>query len=1178
MKYTDEQQKVIDLRNKNLIVSAAAGSGKTAVLTERIAAKICDSDNPASIDRMLIVTFTNAAAREMRERIGRKLREKLAEDPGNTHIRKQIAILHTAQITTIDSFCLFILKNHFEEIGFNPSFAVASENDLKQLGNEAFDETIEECFESGDEGFLDFVEMYAPNGKYGKLKELIFDLAAKADSFAYPYEKLESFRTNIESNVFDMDFVHFISDYENAFLKEALRFYSEAKALTEDSELTKHFDEACDKISLVEALIDGNFEYRNRVLSNIDRIEKIPLRYGSKKFDEEIKSAATNCLNNGWDVLKKLAKEFHYVDNSTFERLVKEGIYSSNLIIDFLIRYMKRYSDKKRDKGIIDFSDMEHLALDILVKNENGNLSPTETALAYRDYFDEVMIDEYQDSNDVQETLLSMISKKNENTGNRFMVGDIKQSIYGFRQAKPDIFRKKCETYSADESVRDVRINLSKNFRSREEVIDSVNYIFERCMIKEVGSVSYDKDEMLYVGNEDYPAANDNKTEVYCVFDDKETDEDSDGEVMEKGDKLSAVESEARLVAMRIKEMIESHKQVFDNDSKSMRDIRYSDIAILLRSTSGREVIFQNALKEAGIPAYVISKTGYYQATEVKLITGLLSVIDNPRQDLPLFGVMKSFIGGFSEEEIAKIRIISPRKRLLDSLNIYVQKGEDEELRARAELFVNEINGLRRESVYMSASEILQKILDKYDYERMVSSLPNGEQRLANIRLLIDTVDECEAQGQVSIHDFVKYLERITKTQVDMGEANILDENANVVRIMTIHKSKGLEYPVCFVSCMGTGFVVSKDRVMFDDDFGIGSQAFNLERRTMIDSPVKRAIAIKKKIEERGENLRVLYVALTRAKEKLIITGQLKKELEPKDKFGMIDLVSASNFMDIIYPIVQNESELFEIKKTDFEEADVYETVNETARYSLKKALEEIEPKSGFKEYQYSKESLEGMFVKTTVSELKKAAYLESENGENTLYHSEEKKTPKFVAEGEEEVGGSRRGSAYHRVMELMDFEHIYEGNMTENLRTHRRKMIDSLFIYEEDDELVSEGKIIGFLETDLSKRMSLAAKEGKLYLEQPFVLSVKASEVRSEFPEDEKILVQGVIDVYFEENGKLILMDYKTDRVDSAEELVRRYKTQLDYYSEALSRLEKKEVSEIYIYSFSLGEVIRIV
>lgn len=1169
MDFTDEQKKVIDSRNKNLIVSAAAGSGKTAVLTERIVNKICE-DESLSIDRMLIVTFTNAAAREMRDRIGRKLRERLSLDPDNSHLRKQIAILHTAQITTIDSFCLYILKNHFEEIGVDPAFAIGSEGEIKQISDDAFDEALEKEFERGDEDFINLVEMYAPKGKFKKFYELVTGIANKVDSSAYPYDTLEKFMVNDLDNVWEMPFVKYTKDYEDEYLKESLSLYKKVAELADGSFLVKHVEEAKDAISFIEGLIDGNYQKRFIAFNEYKRAK---LQYGKRNNtpeEEELKTLVDEQLKKARNIFDKLQKKYKDVTEDDFEESVKEGFTVTNSLVRFVIFYMHTFEDMKRDKGIISFSDMEHMALEILVNKEGDKLTPTQTALRYREFFNEVMIDEYQDSNDVQETILNAVSKDEELTGDRFMVGDIKQSIYGFRLAKPEIFKEKCIEYSK-EGERDERINLTNNFRSRREVIDAVNFVFERLMRESVGGVEYDESERLNFGKTDYPDSSADNTAELIFFG------KSDFEESEKYKDLSKDEIEAAIVAGRIKDMLDAKTEVFDTKSEKMRAMKCSDVAILLRSmTNGRDVIFQKALKNVGLQGYVISKAGYYSAWEVQLILSFLSIIDNPRQDMPLLGVMHSFIGNFDEEEIAKIRLFGKKKRLIDSLYLYILEGSDEEIKKKVIRFTDDLEELRKQALYMSASDMLRIIFEKYEYTVMVSSLPGGEQRLANVNLLAETADEYEEQGIFCIHDFVKYIEKL-KARQDMGEANMLDENADVVRILTIHKSKGLEYPVCFVSGLHSEFMGIKDTILLDEELGIGGDTFNLEKRIKGVSPVRKAIAAKAKISGIGEEIRVLYVAMTRAREKLILTGMLDEDLNDKDSLSFVDIADSSSYMKMIYPIIKEQKELFEITKVVPEDCEIKEVFDETERISKKDILEKISTKSDFKEYVYPHESLDNLFVKTTVSELKKAAYLEREDGENTLYHAEERKVPKSISQTETQNGGAARGSAYHRVMELMDFENIYEGNVTDNLRAHRKKMIDNLFIYEEDDALVSEKKILEFLDTDLSHRMSRAAKEGKLYLEQPFVLSVNAKEVRDEFPSDEKVLVQGVIDVYFEEDGKLILMDYKTDRVDSAEELIKRYKTQLDYYSEALSRLEKKPVSEILIYSFALGEVIKV-
>ncbi|MBO6089624.1 MAG: UvrD-helicase domain-containing protein, partial [Lachnospiraceae bacterium] len=704
MKYTPEQQKVIDLRNKNIIVSAAAGSGKTAVLTERIASKICDSKNPSSIDKMLIVTFTNAAAGEMRDRIGKKLRERLAENPDNTYIRKQIAILHTAQITTIDSFCLYILKNHFEEIGVDPAFRIANEGEKTELLHEAFDETIEESFERGDEEFLNLVEMYAPKGKFSNLRDMVFELARASESTLYPYDTLEGFITDGVGDVWNSPFVKFLIEYENNFLKAALASYKKAAEILEGTDLLKHIGEVNTKISFIEGLLESDFAFRLRAFKDIPKVD---LRYGKKAFDahsEDVKPVAEELMGYGKEILAYLTKKVHSTDFDSFEKQVKDGYYTSNALIKTTLSFMKNFAEKKRDAGIIDFTDMEHMALEILIDKETGE--PTDTAKRYREFFDEVMIDEYQDSNDVQETILSVVSRHDDSIGNRFMVGDIKQSIYGFRLAKPEIFREKCEKYSKDEEARDVRINLSHNFRSRSEVIDSVNFIFERCMKASVGEVKYDEDERLNLGKTDYPESRSNNKAEFMYFLESQRKEN------ENTSDLNNVEFEARMVAQRIKELKAANTEVYDVKEDRMRPMKYSDIAILSRAlSSNKDIIFQNALKEAGIPAYVISKTGYYNSREVQLILNLLSIIDNPRQDIPLAGVMMGCFGSFDASEMVFVRSHASEGDLYDSLKEAAADEGNKELAAKCKAFINMLEGYRERSAYTPIHELVDRII-----------------------------------------------------------------------------------------------------------------------------------------------------------------------------------------------------------------------------------------------------------------------------------------------------------------------------------------------------------------------------------------------------------------------------------------------------------------------------------
>lgn len=1173
VKYTDDQQKVIDSRKQNIIVSAAAGSGKTAVLTERIAKKICgepgkkqEIEELSHIERMLIVTFTKAAAREMRERIGKRLRKELESQPDNVHIRKQIAILHTAQITTIDSFCLYIVRNHFEEIGLDPSFKIAPEEDLADLSQMAFDLVIEESFQSQDNSFLDLVECYAPKGNYGELMNLVDGLAGKANSKPYPLEWLNELIMPGDADPDKMEFKKFVESYEEKMLKSAKKSADLAAEITNNTVFTKHYDVATTISRFLDSMISGDFAFRT---SHINTLEVIRLSYGAKKFtddEKEIKDQAGQLIDYAKNVIKKLAKSFHSYDYDTEMQLVKNSFYYANALINLTKRYLVAFEAIKREANCVDFSDMEHLALKILVRDEEGKKVPTETALKYREYFEEIMIDEYQDSNEIQETILSIISREQENDPNRFMVGDVKQSIYRFRLADPTIFLRKYKEYK-DAEAGSEKIDLSMNFRSRQEVIDSVNDIFEKCMIPEIGGVDYsDENSRLYLGANYPDNESNNKTEV-LIFQNssKETG-------------LNDKEFEAKMIALRINELFKEGYKVSDLKTGNTRDIKYSDIAILLRGTENKATIYLNELKRAGIPAFVISKNGYFGTTEVSLILSLLTIIDNPRQDMPLFAVLKSFIGNFTDDEVAKIRVNQGRRRLYDSLVKYSQEGAEEELRNKTNKIINEINVFRKQAVYTSAADMLDKLFDYYDYIAMVQSLPGGEQRAANMKLLQDSVYAFEAEGKYGVHDFIKYIEGRMNKDIDMGEANTLSENDNVVRIMTIHKSKGLEYPVCFVSSLGSRFGGRTGKVAISDEFGIGIGSFDPVNRTRLDTLNKKAIELKNKEDELGEEIRVLYVALTRAKEKLILTGKYDNK-NVLTEYDSAVLYGAGCFMDIIYPVVKNQKDQFDIRNVFVDELAFDEVISQVNREADLSALKEIPAEGSANEFKYPHDSLDTLFTKTTVSELKKAAYLEREDGENTLYHEEEVKIPRFVKEdNSNDIGGALRGTAYHRVMELMDFDGIYEGdNLSDKLSEHRKKMVESLFIEEEMDALVGEKKIMDFLNTEVSHRMSKASKEGKLYLEQPFVLSVEANQVREEFPTEEKILVQGVIDVYFEEDGELVLLDYKTDRVDNAKELIDRYKTQLDYYSQALSRLEKKRVKEILIYSFALGEVIEV-
>lgn len=1181
MKFTDEQLKVIDSRGQNLLVSAAAGSGKTAVLTQRIIKKVCDDPKEVPIDRILIATFTEAAAEEMKIRIGRELRKRLSEDPSNARIRKQLGLIYNARITTIDGFCKYLIDNHFQEIGVDPSYRIADETESKLLKTDALDETFKELFDSEDEDFLFLLETYAPNGKMKIIRDCVFEFADFTESLPFPEKWIEEEAENIK-NYTAADFensslVKFVINYEDALLKECIDKLDEAISLSSsEGGPIKYKDVLMSDYGKVSNLKQASFTQKYD-LYNTFSFDRLP---GGKNtdFDQEVLERVKGLRDAVKEIIKELKDKIFFAPADVLaEREISSG-KTKLAFISVTKKYMENFKIFKKEQNLIDFSDMEHLAIKLLLKEENGELVPTDTAYFYRDYYEEIMVDEYQDTNSVQETILSVLSKQTEDFGNRFMVGDIKQSIYGFRLAKPDIFIEKYKNYSMDEG-RDLRIDLSKNFRSRREVVDAVNRIFESIMSEDVGNIEYDDAAHLYVGA-DYPEVEtDNTCEVLALTDSEEV-------------KLNSAEStvlEAAVIAAKIKELY-NNAEVYDKDKECVRKATYSDMVILLRTASGVDGIYREELEKCGIPAYVVAKTGYFKAKEVVTMLNLLKIIDNPRQDLPLMGVLHSEIGSFTESEIAKIRALGGKKLLLyGNLLIYAQDGTDAKCRFKCKQFLDELEMWRQKSEYLRVYELIDEILDYYHYVEIQAALPGGEQRRANLRILSERARIYENTGYSGLFNFTRYIMKMQDREADYGEAGILDDNSDVVRIMTVHKSKGLEFPICFVA--GTGRRLGNSfqdegSLDCDEEMGIAVRAFDEKNSVLYETLKKSCFSAKNGITERGEDLRILYVALTRAREKLFIVGKYKDSKRNQTnmnsyagKLTLHEKLKATSFLDMIMPVAIRNEKVFDVI---IYEPELVEGISALMHSEVAKSivsLDKIKPNHNWKPYSYPHKYYENLYFKTSVSELKHKAIAENFEGVYEPFETEKRTAfvPDFIKSEIKEPGGAKRGSAYHRILELIDYPEFDFTNAKEELISSINQMVEAGYIKREDADMVSVGKIVKFLGSKTAERMANAGKKDMLYREQPFVLRLSAKEVDEEFPEEEGVLIQGIIDVYFEEDGELVLLDYKTDFVTSSDELVNKYKTQLEYYKRACEELEGKKVKEVLIYSFALGETITV-
>lgn len=1307
MNFTPEQQKVIELHNSNILVSAAAGSGKTAVLVERIIRMICEGEHPADIDRLLIVTFTNAAAAEMRERIAAGIAARLEADPGNDHIQKQSALLHNAQITTIDSFSLFLIRNHFNEIGLDPDFRVADEGEIKLLQQEVLGQLLEDayagkfvpeeitasreaCGNGGSapeaevlEQFHACVEYFCPGGRESVLEQHILNLSRYAGSFPWPAEWLEERKNDYAAGdleaLLNSNYGKYLTERVSRVLQGCLEKLQEVKKLCELPDGPYMYGE------LTEAEI-GQLERLAACKDLQEQAAKVPAvtfgRLPSKKddsVDPAKRELAKSIRNSVKDTLGDLTEQYF---KTPLELVVEQGKACRKplrMLLDLVLEFDRRLLAAKQERHLIDFSDMEHYALQILLKREKEEATgdagtdvagtdaagvkyrvvPSDVALEYRQYFQEILIDEYQDSNLVQEYLLSAISGEAEGHYNRFMVGDVKQSIYKFRLARPELFLEKYDTYRETGDL--CRIDLAKNFRSRVQVVDAVNDVFSRIMSREIGGIAYDDKAALYPGAT-YPASEDPAygSELLLIRKPEKEDsaKDSTGEQRPDGagsvvDYDNVRQLEALAIAASIRQLKGSLK-VMEKSTGELRPVRYSDMVILLRTTSGWDEEFKKVLEQQGIPVYITSKTGYFGALEVQELLQFLRVLDNPRQDIPLFGVMQSVFGGFTQEEIARIRSgreghSRKKMTLYEALKEVAQSGRtaeagdetagagqsaleaakvpgapeimesDVELCEKANDFIQRIDHYRDLTPFTSIRDLLQRILDDYDYLNYVTALPAGSKRRANVEMLLTKASAFEKTSYFGLFHFIRYMEQLEKYDVDYGEADTLDENADVVRIMSIHKSKGLEFPVVFVSGLSKRFNMqdANQSLIVDMDLGVAVDYVDPGRRIKNKTLRRAVLSAKMKEDNLAEELRVLYVALTRAREKLILTSVVDKaeekwelsQMTGQEKLTYLDFSEAGSYMDFLLPILPKTGiAVTTLGTEDLAAEEIREQLRMGDRRELlQRAADGEAPLPGDPEenerklvklrerfsYAYPYPGLQKLYTKTTVSELKIAAMAEKD--EAAFHTFEEKEVvpyiPAFRRE-QEKVSGAVRGNAFHRTMELLDFSYLFtesglftgcpatyeeyrSGLDTDRLQRRLEEFLQremaSLRLTEEYAQAVSLPKIRHFLEQELAYRMWRAFEQGLLYREQPFVLGIDAKRLDQDLPEGEKVLIQGIIDVFFIENGEIVLLDYKTDVIDSLQALWNRYSVQIQYYEEALTKLMQLPVKERILYSFYL-------
>ena len=1204
--YTKEQQKVIDSRNRNLLVSAAAGSGKTAVLVERILQMIIQ--NEIQIDQLLVVTFTNAAASEMRERIGLALEKKIEEEPSNRFLHKQLILLPNANIMTIHAFCLKIIKNYYHTIQLDPSFRIGDETELNLLKNDIVKEVLETHYAHPKASFLHFVESFST----GKTDEIIDEVILSIDRFAsshpWPFrwldEKVNALNFTTIEDVQNSIYYKMLLKETKDSLEVIEKKLQQVKDLCKVENGPAHYLEAVDGyIRQVDIIKEEFSKGYSAIKSSMDNFSSIRLSSKRKGFDPLLRDQAKSLLDS-------VKKEISLLRDTYFTQSIdqiQKDCEASYRAIQEAVELAKEFRDffqkEKEDKNIIDFNDIEHFALKILV-DDQGN--PTDVAKEVRDSFHEILIDEYQDSNLVQETILCSISKEPLGTPNMFMVGDVKQSIYKFRLAKPEIFMEKYETYSELDSFYQL-INLHKNFRSRKEVLGGINFIFSQVMSKELGNVTYDNKTALHLGaTYDDSGESDYIPEVMII--DSKSNEDYS---------LTDRQIEARMIGNRIHQLLNTDFQVYDKQLGSFRKVQYKDIVILLRTTSGWVKEFSDELSKMGIPMYTDSATGYFDTLEISTIVNLLKIIDNPRQDLSLVSILRSPIVGLSAKDLVLIRKWHEGVEFYDALNNYY-KGTTikDELYEKVDRFICRLKEWREKSTYLSIDELIYLLYEETNYYYYVTLLPKGKQRKANLDIFVDRASTYEQTSYRGLFNFIRYIENMKKYEIDLGEASIFSENDNLVKIMSIHKSKGLEFPVVFVAGLGKQFNMMDLRqpLVCHQDLGFGADFVDYEKRYKFTTLPKSMIKQQIKKELLSEELRILYVALTRAKEKLILVGTIN-DIEKQARNWCASLYNDTktvdhytlhnqkSFIDWImsalarhpdgsfirelveepinvpiclsdeqskfsFQLVQSDAIINETNHQVVEEETLLERFNEWEEQSLTSDF------SNTLDWVYPYESLTTVNVTQSVSDIKRKKMLSELDDSSNYMINIRQTTPTFMLE-EKQLTSAERGTAFHKVMYYLNFELIPSAINVEDFLVDLEK---HKIITRSERKSIYKRAVIEFLKSPISQRMRLSERVKR---ETPFVLGIPVKELsdKPNMDVDEQVMIQGVIDVFFEEEDGLVLLDYKTDSIRKGQEhiLVKRYKEQMYYYKRALEQITNQSVKEIILYSVSLAKGIKL-
>ncbi|GEL08343.1 helicase-exonuclease AddAB subunit AddA [Salisediminibacterium halotolerans] len=1227
--WTDEQWDAISAEGNNILVAAAAGSGKTAVLVERIIRKVTEAHHPADIDRMLVVTFTNAAAAEMRHRIGKVLEDKIKQHPDSVHLRRQLTLLQRAPISTLHSFCMNVVRQYYYLVDIDPQFRITDEIESELLKEEVLDSLFEEEYEANNSSFFDLVDRYSGDRSDEELRRIVLQLDRFSRSHPRPEkwlrENAEKYETISAAEITSLPWYNEMIQAIKKSLAQASDLAAKAwEAAEAPSGPQKYLDVIIAEYKgIAAALAETDYRRLAEAVETIPFAAKVPSITKKDEVDENLKKAAQNNRNAYKDVIGEVKKSYFTAPEEILLTDLQEMSSSIRKLMELTIEFQQRFFQEKKARGILDFSDLEHLTLRILTE-ERKEFAPSDIARQYSRYFHELLIDEYQDTNAVQETILTLISAGD----NRFMVGDVKQSIYRFRLAEPSIFIEKYKSYSPDGSGAGLRIDLAKNFRSRKEVLQSTNYVFRQLMDESVGDIAYDDAAELKIGNTDYDESIDAETSVVLVDEANSSQKQAD-ESDDDAEELAKSEVEAKAIAAEIQGIIESKRPVFDKSLGATRPVQYRDIVILMRSMPWAETILDE-LRQSGIPAYADLSSGYFHATEVQTMLSLLKIIDNPYQDIPLAAVLRSPVVGLNEEQLAAVRLYDKNGSFYSAVIRVLEgtDGKDPSLHHTLTAFKQRLEHWRNCARSGSLSRLIWQIYEETGYVAYAGGMPGGKQRQANLQALYDRAKGYEETSFRGLFRFLRFIERMEERGDDLGAARAVGEQEDVVRLMTVHKSKGLEFPVVMFTGLGKPFNMSdvNQPYLMHKELGFASKMIDPDLRTAYPSIPQQVLKNRVKNEMSAEEMRVMYVAMTRAKEKLFLIGtvsDLQKKVEKwsqaKDADDWVlpeaDREKSTSFIDWLglslyrHRAFRDLQSAYETAKTDLAAAwaedpsiwtvraikssdlAVKQSEGEAKNHIIEQALASFKPVPGADEaleetirdrlnWSYPFHDATVFQAKQTVTELKKdrEADYSSEEFIRT-FETDFAERPAFLQK--DKLSAAEIGTVIHEAMERINLTKTEPEQVQEQLNEWMKK--DQML--EAEAAQIAPHDISAFFSSAIGRRMKCASQVER---EIPFSYLLPAHRAYSNWEGslEERVFVQGMIDAVFrEEDGTLCVVDYKTDRIRGKfdtwsneaiqDHFFNKYKFQIDLYCEALESSWNETVAEAYLYLFDIGSTV---